>query len=182
MNFSDKEVAAMRLFYEHERARYSANLRHIDKVLNKLQTESLENDSGVVITKTGAKAKKRGPKSVWGKFILDQLEQANTPLSYKTLVNRGIEFKNLDFNSAGIIRASILNSAFRLRSVHGKVATVSRFGKKEKLLVLASWLDENGAMSQEHQDMFMKMTGGAPELVDVSKLPSPKYDEDLKPL
>ena len=182
MNFSDKELAAMRLFYEDERTRYSAHLRHIDKVLNKLRGKKLENDNGVLMTKTGVKAKKRGPKSVWGKFILDQLEQANTPLSYKTLVKRGLEFKKLDFNSEGLVRASILNSAFRLRSIHGKIATVGQFGKKEKFLILASWLDESGAMSQKHQDFFMKIAGGAPERVDVSTLPKPRYDEDIKPL
>jgi len=182
MNFSDKEVAAMRLFYEDERTRYSAHLRHIDKVLNKLRGKKLENDNGVLMTKTGVKAKKRGPKSVWGKFILDQLEEENGPLSYKMLVNRALEFNNLDFNSAGIVRASILNSAFRLRSIHGKIATVGQFGKKEKFLILASWLDESGAMSQKHQDIFMKTAGGAPERVDVSTLPKPRYDEDIKPL
>lgn len=119
---------------------------------------------------------------MFGGSLSYQLEQANTPLSYKTLVKRGLEFKKLDFNSEGLVRASILNSAFRLRSIHGKIATVGQFGKKEKFLILASWLDESGAMSQKHQDFFMKIAGGAPERVDVSTLPKPRYDEDIKPL
>ena len=182
MDFTDKEMAAMRLFYEDERTRYSAHLRHIDKMLTKLRGKKLEIDNGVLMTKTGVKAKKRGPKSIWGKFILDQLEEAGGPMSYKMLVNKALEFKNLDFNSAGIVRASILNSAFRLRSIHGKITTVGQLGKKEKFLILASWLDETGMMSQKHQDMLVEIAGGAPERVDTSELPKPRYDEDLKPL
>lgn len=179
MEFSSNDVAAMRLFYEDEKTRYTAHLKHINKILNKLRSNELDDEQGIVFTKTGDKAKKRGPKSVWGKFILDELQQANSPLSYKMLVNKALEFRNLDFNSSGIIRSSILNSAFRLRSIHGKVATVGQLGKKEKFLILTSWLDESGALSKKHQGTFTKIAGGTPELVDMTKLPQPRYDEDL---
>lgn len=60
MDFTDKEMAAMRLFYEDDRTRYSAHLRHIDKMLTKLRGKKLEIDNGVLMTKRESKLKREG--------------------------------------------------------------------------------------------------------------------------
>ena len=177
--FSSEEMVAMLAFYEEEHIRVSSQLKHIEHTIRKLRGKDVDSKSGVILTRTGSKAKKRGPKSVWGKFILEHLRAVNSPTSYKSLIEEALTFKGLDSNHFGIIRASILNSAFRLRSIQGKVATVGQFGKKEKYLVLTEWLDKEGELLQEHRKKFIELSGGEPERVDVSTIPRPRYNEDL---
>jgi hypothetical protein len=178
--FSTEELAAMLAFYEEEKVRVASQLKHIEQTLRKLKGKNVDATSGAVLTRIGTKAKKRGPKSVWGKFILEQLEAANKPMPYKTLIDNALIFKGLDSNHYGIIRASILNSAFRLRSIQGKIATVGQFGKKEKYLVLTAWLDEQGVLSKKHRSNFIQSAGGEPESVDMSSIPRPRYEEDME--
>jgi hypothetical protein len=131
------------------------------------------------LTKRGNKAKKRGPKSVWGKFILDCLTDKNHPLSYRDLMDLAMERNGLDKSKFQSVRASILNSAFRLRAIQGKIATVGEDGKKEKFLVLTSWLNPKGELIGNHSQWLRKEMNFKPEPVDMSELPKPKYEEDL---
>ena len=76
MELNAREVKDILSFYQEEKLRLNAKLKHVDAMLRKLQGNNVDSESGVLLTRTGTKAKKRGPKSVWGKFILKQLARA----------------------------------------------------------------------------------------------------------
>lgn len=179
MNFNEAETAELADFYNQEKIRIQAQLRHVEKILRKISGRTMDS-SGVILTKQGFQAKKRGPKSVWGKFILEQLAICNRPMSYKELMEIAMKLHGGGNSSYQSIRASILNSAFRLRSIQGKVATVHQEGKKEKFIVLIQWLDDKGMLPKEQQNWLKKEKNFFPSAVDLSEIPVPKYAEDLE--
>ena len=68
-------------------------------------------------------------------------------------------------------KASILNAAFRLRTKEGKIVTVGRKGRKEKLLVLTKWLNEDGSLKEEYAKAFKKLQkGGSFWKFDINKI------------
>ena len=77
------------------------------------------------------------------------------------------------------MRASILNSAFRLRAIAGKVTTIGELGKKEKFIVSTKWLDEKGQLPKVQVKWLKEKMNFTPELVDMSSIPVAKYEEDL---
>ena len=95
----------------------------------------------VKATKKAGRPKKRGPKSVWGNFILRRLRQCDRPLSYSELVRDAMVLNNLPAEKEKNAKASVLNAAFRLRNTLKKVDTIGLPGKKEKFLVLKSWMN-----------------------------------------
>ena len=175
MNFTHRDQLEMVDFYSQEKLRLAASLKHVEKMLRKLSGGESKSGSELVVTKTGEFAKKRGPKSVWGKFVLDCLTEHNRPMSYKELIDLGMAYKKWPASRLTEVRASILNSAFRLRSIQGKIQTVGIDGKKEKYLILTEWLNESGKMSVNHEKAFEKIAGGMPTVVDMSTIPSLKY-------
>ena len=179
MNFTHRDQLEMVDFYSQEKLRLAASLKHVEKMLRKLSEGESKSGSELVVTKTGEFAKKRGPKSVWGKFVLDCLTEHNRPMSYKELINLGISFKKWPDSRFTEVRASILNSAFRLRAIQGKVHTLGRDGKKEKYLILTEWLNESGKMSAKHEKDFGELAGGVPTVVDMTTIPSLKYAEEF---
>lgn len=178
MNFNEAESKELADFYNQEKIRIQAQLRHVEKILRKISGRTMDS-SGVILTKQGFKAKKRGPKSVWGKFILEQLAICKRPMSYKELMEIAMKLHGGGNSNYHSIRASILNSAFRLRSIQGKVATVHQEGKKEKFIVLVQWLDDKGMLPKEQQNWLKKEKNFFPSAVDLSEIPVPKYAEDL---
>ena len=70
MELKTREIKEMFSLYEGEKQRLNAIVKHVDAMLRKLQWNNVDSESGVLQTRTGTKAKKRVPKSVWGKFIL----------------------------------------------------------------------------------------------------------------
>lgn len=179
MNFNEAETTELADFYNQEKIRIQAQLRHVEKILRKISGRNMDS-SGVILTKQGFQAKKRGPKSVWGKFILEQLAICNRPMSYKELMETAMKLHGGGNSNYQSIRASILNSAFRLRSIQGKVATVHQEGKKEKFIVLIQWLDDKGMLPKEQQSWLKKEKNFFPSAVDLSEIPVPKYAEDLE--
>lgn len=179
MELNSKEVEEMISFYQDEKLRLSAKLKHVDLFLRKLQGNKFDSESGVLLTRTGSKAKKRGPKSVWGKFILEQLEQAQRPMSYKELMDIAMKTQGHGQSKLPNVRASILNSAFRLRAIAGKVTTVSEFGRKEKFIVATHWLDEKGQLPKAQIMWLKEEMGFTPEPVNMSSIPKAKYEEDI---
>jgi hypothetical protein len=179
MNLNTKDMAEIAKYYAEEKLRLSSKLKHIDAILRKISGDNIDAESGVILTKRGDKAKKRGPKSVWGKFILDCLEEKNHPLSYRDLMDLAMEKNNLDKSKFQSIRASILNSAFRLRAIQGKITTVGEEGKKEKFLVMTKWLNPKGVLNGNHAQWLRKEMNFNPAPVDMDELPKPKYEEDL---
>lgn len=179
MELNTREVKEMLSFYQEEKLRLNAKLKHVDAMLRKLQGNNVGSESGVLLTRTGAKAKKRGPKSVWGKFILEQLAKAQRPMTYKELMDIAMETHGYDKSKFSNVRASILNSAFRLRAIAGKVTTIGELGKKEKFLVSTAWLNEKGQLPKAHMKWLKETMNFTPERVDMNTIPVAKYEEDL---
>ena len=107
--------------------------------------------------KKAGRPKKRGPKSVWGNFILRRLRQCDRPLSYSELIRDAMVMHNLPAAKEKNAKASILNAAFRLRTHLGKVETVGMPGKKERFLVLTSWMEDQGALKAPYDQLLAEV-------------------------
>ena len=181
VQFSDAELQNIRSFYEQERLQLAVRLQHVDEVLSKMDGGSGKitngmNSSGAATTvapakrrpgrprksvaetkpaaKKAGRPKKRGPKSVWGNFILRRLRQCDRPLSYAELVRDAMVMHNLPAAKEKNAKASVLNAAFRLRTHLNKVDTIGLPGKKEKFLVLTSWLAGEGKLKAPYDKVF----------------------------
>ena len=180
MEFNQDELQDMKRFYSGERARLMGQLDHVESMLAKLTGTPLPPRRG-----RGAGAmsavlqKKRGPKSIWGSFIIKRLRARNRPMTYTELIEDEMAIHHLPAEKEGSTRASILNSAFRLRSVHGRLETIGRTGKKERYLILTKWLDSDGMLVHPYDEEFKAMAGGKHVAVDMASLPTPRYDDDL---
>lgn len=119
--------------------------------------------------KKAGRPKKRGPKSVWGNFILRRLRQCDRPLSYSELIRDAMVMHNLPAAKEKNAKASILNAAFRLRTHLGKVDTVGMPSKKERFLVLTSWFQSEGVLKAPYDALLA-------EVVDI-----PMDDRGRKP-
>ena len=62
MELNTTEVKEMLSFYQEEKLRLNAKLKHVDAMLRKLQGNNVDSESGVLLTRTGAKAKNAAPK------------------------------------------------------------------------------------------------------------------------
>ena len=113
-----------------------------------------KSEATVAPAKKAGRPKKRGPKSVWGNFILRRLRQCDRPLSYGELIRDAMVLNNLPQEKEKNAKSSVLNAAFRLRNTLGKVDTVGLPGKKEKFLVLTSWKSEDGSLKAPYQELF----------------------------
>ena len=71
-----------------------------------------------------------------------------------------------------------MNSAFRLRTVHGKITTVGRAGKKDKMVVLTKWLEADGQLKLKYGKAFKSVMGGKAQRVDMASIPVSAYAED----
>lgn len=180
MEFSNQEVQAMRRYYETERGRLIGQLMHVEQILEKITGSPLSPRQLMkdYATQPTNRPKKRGPKSIWGNFIVKRLRGRNRPMTYRELIEDAISIHHLPSEKENSVRASILNSAFRLRTVHGRVETVGRAGRKEKYLVLTNWLDDDGMLKAPYDKEFKTLTGGKHVAVDMNAIPSPKYNDD----
>ena len=178
IEFTDEEFKESQVYYSKEKIRLEAKLDHVLGMLLKLggsvRISSLDKST---LTAKGLKPKKRGPKSVWGEFIINRLRARNTPMSYIDLIDDAMAIHKFSSEKVSAARASILNSAFRLRTVHGKIETVGRAGRKEKLIVLTKWLQEDGALKPDHAQKFKKSQGGKAVRVDMSAVPVSPYED-----
>jgi len=159
----------MRAFYEQEYLATKTKLQHLSSMLNKLggvplDVPEVKAEEPVLDTKTSSvnttkskasvdqettrrkRKKKRGPKPTWSKFILDRLKAADRPMTYNELFRDAMVLKNKAPEEYHATKASVLNSAFRLRTVANKIDTLGEEGKKEKFIVLTKWMDEKGAL------------------------------------
>ena len=108
-------------------------------------------------TKKAGRPKKRGPKSIWGNFILRRLRQCDRPLSYGELVRDAMVLNNLPQDKEKNAKQSILNAAFRLRNTLEKIDTVGLPGKKEKFLVMSSWLEAENLLKEPYAKLFKEI-------------------------
>lgn len=178
IEFSKKELKEARAYYSDEKIRLEAKLDHVNGMLAKfVGTGQVASVKKAKLTAKGIQPKKRGPKSIWGDFIIKRLRARNKPMSYVDLIDDAMAIHKLPDNRVSAARASILNSAFRLRTVHGKIETVGRAGRKDKLLVLTKWLKADGGLQPEYAKSFKKMQGGKAERVNMSAIPASQYDD-----
>ena len=179
LQFDESELKHIRSFYEQERVQLTARLQHVEEVLSRIDggtnrvTDGLHTETPVEIpvrrkpgrprkltlpvetkAKKAGRPKKRGPKSIWGNFILRRLRQCDRPLSYAELVRDAMVMHNLPASKEKNAKASVLNAAFRLRTHLNKIDTVGLPGKKEKFLVLTSWLESEGKLKAPYDKVF----------------------------
>lgn len=173
LKFSGEEAAAMKSFYQEELHKTLNKLRHIQAVLGQLgdhttqinvttggQVESLSS-SATSSTETKSLAtkkspgKKRGPKSIWGTFILKRLQQLDKPLTYNQLVDEAMVYFKLNESKRQTVVNAINNSAFRLRKNSGRVDTFNA-GGREKFVALKSWFDASGKIRPEYRSKISK--------------------------
>ena len=170
------ELQQIKSFYEQERIQLAAKLRHVDEVIARLGGSSMAVAEAAPVAPAAAPAKrgpgrprkaavdtkakksgrpkKRGPKSVWGNFILRRLRQCDRPLSYSELVRDAMVLNNIPADREKNAKASVLNAAFRLRNTLKKIDTVGLPGKKEKFLVLTSWVASEGKLKAPYDKLF----------------------------
>ncbi len=166
ISVSAEELLSMRAFYEQEYIATKSKLNHLANMLDKLGGVKVDKDeimsdaptasaasSSPKVRKTSDSAvqrrkrkKKRGPKPTWSKFILDRLKAADRPMTYNELFRDAMVLKNKAPEEYPATKASVLNSAFRLRTVSNKIDTIGEEGKKEKFIVLTKWMDEQGGL------------------------------------
>lgn len=183
ISFSEEELLRMRAFYEQEYISTKNKLNELAAMLNKLGTTvSVPKEIAVVKRSPSVSApaaatnaveavdedsvqkrkrrKKRGPKPTWSKFILDQLKEAGKPMTYSELIRNAMVLKHKTESERGKVKASILNSAFRLRAKEFKIATKGEAGKKAVFLVLTKWQDEEGNLvspyNHKYEEMMLK--------------------------
>lgn len=168
------ELEQMKAFYQEELTKAITKLQHIKSVLNQLGGSSIEiNISGsgadistssssavsqqrtTAVEETKKQGKKRGPKSIWGSFILKRLQQLDRPLTYNELVDEAMVYFKLSDNKKQTVINAINNSAFRLRKNSGRINTFSS-GGREKFVALKSWFDDNGKIKKEYQKKIVK--------------------------
>lgn len=180
------DVEEMRVAYEQEYVRLRQRIEHVSKVLESLGSDVV-GDSGAAPVrrpaamrpaptrytvsdddskKTKRRSKKRGPKSVWGNFILRRLRQADRPVSYAEMIRDAMVLHNLPESKRKNARASILNAAFRLRAIHEKIDTIGEEGKKEKYLIMSKWLDENKALIAPYDERYRELVAKEGDLDD----------------
>ena len=181
IDFSAKELASLKAHYASEHQRLTAQLSHVESMLLKLGVKGptdTKTRQKSTLTAKGVPAKKRGPKSIWGAFIQKRLRARNRPMSYEELITDAMSLHKIPLDRRDAAKASILNSAFRLRTVHGKITTVGRPGKKDKMVVLTKWLDDKGGLNAEHIRAFKESMGGKPQRVDMSTIPVSPYPDE----
>jgi len=175
-SFSESELATMRQFYQNEMAATVAKLEHLQSVLAKLEGNSpsyeIKINKDVSASSTAAldvsidededgstvpvapivkkRHKKRGPKPIWGTFIIKRLRQLERPVTYADLIDDAMAFKKVPDTKRKATRDAIMNSAFRLRNIQGKINTYRKKGKKEVFVGLAKWFDTDGNLIADY--------------------------------
>lgn len=179
VKFTKQELKKFVAYYSEEKQALEAKLSYVNEMLFKLSgSVDIKPSNAVKLTSKGEVPKKRGPKSVWGSFIIKRLRARNKPLNYSDLINDAMAIHKISNERKDNAKASILNAAFRLRTKEGRIVTVGRKGRKEKLLVLTKWLQEDGSLRNEYARAFKKLQGGKAEKVDMATIPGFKYQEE----
>ncbi len=176
LKLSAAELENMKAFYQVELTTTIAKLQHIKNVLQQLGGSTIEinvsgssgdssaaaapdvRESRATSTQTAppkSTGKKRGPKSIWGSFILKRLQQLDRPLTYNELVDEAMVYFKLTENKRQTVVNAINNSAFRLRKNSGRIDTFSA-GGREKYVALKSWFEENGKIKREYQKKIVR--------------------------
>ncbi len=96
--------------------------------------------------------KKRGRKSIWGKFIKSRLRATQTPLSYDDMTYHAIAIKNLEPGDFEKTRQKIVAAAFNLRNKQDAIDTFAIKGSRTKYMGFKEWFEREGQLKQEFID------------------------------
>ncbi len=160
---SDAEHAQMKAFYESELDKTVRKLQHLENELSQLKSDVNVHvvvagmPSNPMPASPGGKVKarkprkgQRGRKSIWGDFILRTVKENNRPMLYSEIIQAAKIRFNIPDAKMKTLRAAINQSAFRLRTVHKKINTVGKDGRKEKHIALSAWFDDKGNLREEY--------------------------------
>ena len=65
-------------------------------------------------------------------------------MTYEELITDAMSVHKISARTKRRCNSSILNSAFRLRTVHGKITTIVDVLGKDKMVVLTKWFGKRG--------------------------------------
>ncbi|MGB3591585.1 MAG: hypothetical protein WBA16_07855 [Nonlabens sp.] len=96
--------------------------------------------------------KKRGRKSIWGKFIKSRLKATQTPLSYDDMTYHAIAIKNLEPADFDKTRQKIVAAAFALRNKQDVIDTYAIKGSRTKYMGYKAWFEREGLLKEEYRN------------------------------
>ena len=154
IDFSAKELASLKAHYASEHQRLTVQLSHVESMIQKLggNVAKTSKTSKSTLTAKGVPAKKRGPKSIWGAFIQKRLRARNRPMTYEELIDDAMSLHKIPAERRNAAKASILNSAFRLRTVHGKITN------EKDVIATSSAYDAEATVSPKGDRMVFTST------------------------
>ena len=171
ITFSEEELLRMKAFYQQEHVTVCNRLIEIKGILKILGVDTPSTEAYAPQVKratspvkastysksTRKRRKKRGPKPTWSKFIIQQLKEADKPMTYQELIRNAMVLKHKTDAEKPKVKASILNSAFRLRNKENKIETIGKEGVKAKHIVLTSWLDDKGNLVSPYNHKYQEL-------------------------
>ncbi|WGK64425.1 hypothetical protein [Croceiramulus getboli] len=168
VSLSGDALKQIKLHYQEEYAKTLKKLKELEQVLQELDPVQLDaapvTELNTAPSSTADKPKtqkrkykkKRGRKSVWGKFIMDRLKATQIPLSYDQMTNHAMVVKKLAPSEKDKTKRAISSAAFNLRKNAEKIDTYGIKGSREKYLVLSSWLDDKGQLEDKYKSKIAK--------------------------
>jgi hypothetical protein len=152
----DSDRIEMLSFYQAELDKTVRRLQHLKSVMSQLGSETkievvvvgMGTEEQPAKVRRSKQPRKRGRQSKWGQFILDSLHENGRPLRYSEIITAAKIRFNTPAGGMKALKASINQSAFRLRTKHKLIDTHGEPGKKEKYLGLANWF-ENGTLNEK---------------------------------
>lgn len=168
-DFNEADLHAIRQFYEAELVQTVARYEHLQNILGKLGVQvggiRRSGPSGpaaaaatpMSMAKPAKKAPKRkgkrGRKPIWAAYILKTLKDLDRPIMYQDMVRAAQIAFNVNDENIRDLKAAVNQASFRLRTVHKKIDTYGKKGRKEKYIVLKSWYNDQGELEKKYADM-----------------------------
>lgn len=163
LKLTQEDRSEMKRFYLEQLEKALHRVKHFKTILKKLESDDLTQ----VDTQTygvslqlheqnrlrvdSDRKNSRGRKSIWGQFILNQLQKEDRPLSYTEIIRTAMSSFNIPESKLKNVKQAITNSSFRLRVTNKKIDTFGLPGKKERFLCLISWF-KDGILKKEYQN------------------------------
>jgi hypothetical protein len=172
--FDSATAVKIKRHYQEEYTKTLVKLNDLKSVLEKLAHVDASSDAVQIdlvggstseVSETPSKAKKkepakpkrsytkkRGRKSIWGKFIKSRLRATQTPLSYDDMTYHAIAIKNLEPGDFEKTRQKIVAAAFNLRNKQDVIDTYAIKGSRTKYMGFKDWFEREGLLKQEFID------------------------------
>lgn len=163
LKLTQEDRSEMKRFYLEQLEEALRKVKHFKTILTKLESDEITQVStdtyGISLqlhgpdsqTVDSVQKNSRGRKSIWGQFILNQLQKEDRPLSYTEIIKTAMANFNIPESKLKNVKQAITNSSFRLRVTNKKIDTFGLPGKKERFLCLISWF-KDGILKKEYQN------------------------------